>query len=62
MYYRAKEYTKKVKQRILRHKRTRYHNDAYLSPDDTKSYDRKKRASSKKQINQKKLEKNSRNQ
>lgn len=48
MYYRAKQYSAKVKKRILRHKRTRYHNDAALFPDDTNDYDRKRRKSLKK--------------
>ncbi len=48
MYYRAKQYSKKVSKRILRHKRVRYHNDAKLFPDDTTSYDRKRRKSLKK--------------
>lgn len=30
MYYNSKDYPKKVKKRIMRHRRIRYHNDAYL--------------------------------
>lgn len=45
MYYRSKKYPTKVKKRIMRHKRTRYHNDAALFPDNTMAYDRKRRKS-----------------
>ena len=38
----------KIKSRIMRHKRVRYHNDAALFPDDTQSIDRKRRKSLKK--------------
>jgi hypothetical protein len=42
MYYRAKNVPKKVKQRIMRHKRTRYHNDAALFNEESYSTPRKR--------------------
>ena len=41
MYYKKKEYSKKVKKRILRHKRIRYHNDAYLFDYDNSRRNKK---------------------
>ena len=42
MYYKKKDYPKKVLKRIMRHKRTRYHNDAALFNEDSYSDDRKR--------------------
>ena len=48
MKYNKKIISNKIKSRIMRHKRVRYHNDAALFPDDTQSIDRKRRKSLKK--------------
>ncbi len=42
MFYRQKNYPTKVMKRILRHKRTRYHNDAALFHESTYSSPRKR--------------------
>jgi len=42
MYYKSKNYPKKVLKRIMRHKRTRYHNDAALFHEDSYSTPRKR--------------------
>ena len=49
MKYSSKSFSDKVKSRIARHKRVRYHNDAVLFPDSTLLTDRKRRKSLKKQ-------------
>jgi hypothetical protein len=48
MKYNAKQFPKKIKARIQRHKRVRYHNDAVLFPDDSSNEDRKRRKNIKK--------------
>ena len=48
MKYNKKIISNKIKSRIMRHKRVRYHNDAALFPNDTQSIDRKRRKSLKK--------------
>lgn len=42
MYYRAKLYSTKVQKRIMRHKRTRYHNEAVLFSEESYSSPRKR--------------------
>ena len=42
MYYKKREQSKKVIKRIMRHKRTRYHNDAALFHEDSYSDERKR--------------------
>ena len=48
MKYNAKSLTQKVRSKVARRKRNRYHNDAVLFPDDAPSIDRKRRMSIKK--------------
>jgi hypothetical protein len=42
MYYKTKNYPKKILKRIMRHKRTRYHNDTALFNEDSYSAPRKR--------------------
>jgi Cu/Zn superoxide dismutase len=42
MYYKKREQSKKVMKRIMRHKRTRYQNDAALFHEDRYSSPRKR--------------------
>jgi len=42
MYYKKREQSKKVIKRIMRHKRTRYHNDAALFGEESYSDPRKR--------------------
>jgi hypothetical protein len=48
MKYNAKSLPQKVRSKVARRKRNRYHNDAVLFPDDNLTVDRKRRASLKK--------------
>jgi hypothetical protein len=43
MNYNTKTLPGRIKSRIMRHKRVRYHNDAVLFPDDNPKIDRKRR-------------------
>ena len=55
MNYNKKNIPGRIRSRILRHKRVRYHNDAALFPDDTQKIDRKRRKALKKSASEKNL-------
>jgi len=54
MNYNKKTLPGRIKSRIMRHKRVRYHNDAVLFPDDNPKIDRKRRKAIKNRAKNKK--------
>lgn len=45
MLYKAKKFPKKIRSRIDRHKRVRYHNDAKLFPNKSRELEKKEKLS-----------------